>query len=75
MSNRRLEQFEVLRRFFNNVDDAFLWILSESLDRNNISDEQFERNVYLVLNHYLENIPNIAVLINFDKYGLKKFDW
>lgn len=75
MSNRRLEQFEVLKRFFNNVDDAFLWILSESLDRNNISDEQFERNVYLVLNHYLENIPNIAVLINFDKYGLKKFDW
>ena len=75
MSNRRLEQFEVLKRFFNNVDDAFLWILSESLDRNNISDEQFERNVYLVLNHYLENIPNIAVLINFEKYGLKKFDW
>ena len=75
MSNRRLEQFEILKRFFNNVDDAFLWILSESLDRNNISDEQFERNVYLVLNNYLENIPNIAVLINFEKYGLKKFDW
>ena len=75
MSNRRLEQFEVLKRFFNNVDDAFLWILSESLDRNNISDEQFERNVNLVLNNYLENIPNIAVLIDFNKYGLKKFDW
>jgi hypothetical protein len=75
MSNRRLEQFEILKRFFNNVDDAFLWILSESLDRNNISDEQFERNVYLVLNNYLENIPNIAVLINFEKYGLKKFEW
>ena len=75
MSNRRLEQFEILKRFFNNVDDAFLWILSESLDRNNISDEQFERNVYLVLNNYLENIPNIAVLINFEKYGLKKFKW
>ena len=75
MSKRRLEQFEILKRFFNNVDDAFLWILSESLDRNNISDEQFERNVYLVLNNYLENIPNIAVLINFEKYGLKKFKW
>jgi hypothetical protein len=75
MSKRRLEQFEILKRFFNNVDDAFLWILSESLDRNNISDEQFERNVYLVLNNYLENIPNIAVLINFEKYGLKKFEW
>jgi hypothetical protein len=75
MSNRRLEQFEILKRFFNNVDDAFLWILSESLDRNNVSDEQFEKNVNLVLNNYLENIPNIAVLINFEKYGLKKFEW
>ena len=75
MSKRRLEQFEILKRFFNNVDDAFLWILSESLDRNNISDEQFERNVNLVLNNYLDNIPNIAVLIDFNKYGLKKFDW
>ena len=75
MSKRRLEQFEILKRFFNNVDDAFLWILSESLDRNNINDEQFERNVNLVLNNYLENIPNIAVLIDFNKYGLKKFDW
>ena len=44
MSNRRLEQFEILKRFFNNVDDAFLWILSESLDRNNVSDEQFEKS-------------------------------
>lgn len=75
MSKRRLEQFEILKRFFNNVDDAFLWILSESLDRNNISDKQFERNVNLVLNNYLDNIPNIAVLIDFNKYGLKKFDW
>ena len=75
MSKRRLEQFEILKRFFNNVDDAFLWILSESLDRNNVSDEQFEKNVNLVLNNYLENIPNIAVLINFEKYGLKKFEW
>ena len=75
MSKTRLEQFEILKRFFNNVDDAFLWILSESLDRNNISDEQFERNVNLVLNNYLENIPNIAVLIDFNKYGLKKFEW
>ena len=75
MSKTRLEQFEILKQFFNNVDDAFLWILSESLDRNNISDEQFERNVNLVLNNYLENIPNIAVLIDFNKYGLKKFEW
>ena len=75
MSKARLEQFEILKRFFKNVDDAFLWILSESLDRNNISDEQFERNVNLVLNNYLENIPNIAVLIDFNKYGLKKFEW
>jgi len=75
MSKARLKQFEILKRFFNNVDDAFLWILSESLDRNNISDEQFERNVNLVLNNYLENIPNIAVLIDFNKYGLKKFEW
>ena len=75
MSKRRLEQFEILKRFFKNVDDAFLWILSESLDRNNISDEQFKRNVNLVLNNYLENIPNIAVLIDFNKYGLKKFEW
>ena len=75
MSKRRLKQFEILKRFFKNVDDAFLWILSESLDRNNISDEQFERNVNLVLNNYLENIPNISVLIDFNKYGLKKFEW